>query len=105
VVGSFWERHRDRMRSALDARKLTQTDSSIGNYTLNLARALLEEDKALELVLVCHTPHKQTRLYDPRITEVLFPFLAISPFTQFALGPFLRRQHCDVFHAPFDVAP
>jgi hypothetical protein len=93
------------MRSALDARKLTQTDSGIGNYTLNLARALLEEDKALELVLVCHTCHKQTRLHAPRITEVLFPFPAISPFTQFALGPFLRRQHFDVFHAPFNVAP
>ena len=56
-------------------------------------------------VLVCHTPRKQTQLHDPRITEVLFPFPAISPFTQFALSPFLRRQHFDVFHAPFDVAP
>jgi glycosyltransferase involved in cell wall biosynthesis len=93
------------MRIALDARKLTQADSGIGNYTLNLARALLEEDKDLELLLVCHAPLKQTRLCDPRITEVIFPFPAISPFTQFALGPFLRRQQFDVFHTPFDVAP
>ena len=93
------------MRIALDARKLTHTDSGIGNYTLNLARALLEEDKDLELLLICHPPHKQARLHNPRITEVIFPFPPTSPFTQFALGPFLRRQHFDVFHAPFDVAP
>ena len=35
------------MRIALDARKLTNSDSGIGNYTLNLARALLEADKDL----------------------------------------------------------
>jgi len=93
------------MRIALDARKLTQTDSGIGNYTLNLVRALLEEDKDLELLLICHAAHKQTRLQDPRITEVIFPFPPISPFTQFALGPFLRRQKFDVFHSPFDVVP
>ncbi len=86
------------MRIALDARKLTHTDSGIGNYTLNLARALLEEDKDLELLLICHPPHKQARLHNPRITEVIFPFPPTSPFTQFALGPFLRRQHFDVFH-------
>ncbi len=93
------------MRIALDARKLTTTDSGIGNYTLNLARALLEEDKNLELLCVCQAVHRQHRLQDPRITEVIFPFPPISPFTQFALGPFLRRQPFDVFHSPFDVVP
>ncbi len=93
------------MRIALDARKLTKTDSGIGNYTLNLARALLEEDEDIELLFVCHTPRKQARIHNPRITEVIFPFPPISPFTQFALGPFLRRQRFDVFHTPFDVAP
>ena len=32
---------------ALDARKLTKTDSGIGYYRLNLARVLLGEDKDL----------------------------------------------------------
>lgn len=36
------------MRIALEARKMTRTDSGIGAYTLNLACALLEEDKDLE---------------------------------------------------------
>ena len=59
---------------ALDARKLTKTDSSIGYYRLNLARALLGEDEDLEFLLVCHTPRKLARLHNPRITEVIFPF-------------------------------
>lgn len=93
------------MRIALDARKMTRTDSGIGTYTLNLARALLEEDKDIELLLVCHSTRRQRRLHSPRVEEVLFPFPPTSPFTQFALGPFLRRQHFDVFHSPFDVVP
>src|SRR2546425_5217584 len=93
------------MRIALDARKLTTTDSGIGNYTLNLARALLEEDKAIELLLICRTTHGRGRLQDPRVTEVVFPFPPMSPVTQFALGPFLRRQHFDVFHSPLELAP
>src|SRR5712691_4638679 len=105
MVGSCCERNRDRMRIALDARKLTKTDGGIGNYTLNLARALLEEDEDIELLFVCHTSRKQARIHNPRITEVIFPFPPISPFTQFALGPFLRQQRFDVFHTPFDVAP
>ena len=75
------------MRIALDARQLTKIDSGIGNYTL-----------------IWHTLRQQARLHNPRITEVIFPFPPISPCTQFTLGPFLRRQHCDVFHTPFDVA-
>lgn len=41
------------MRIAIDARKLMRADSGIGSYTLNLARALLEEDKDIELLLIC----------------------------------------------------
>ena len=93
------------MRVALDARKMTRMESGIGNYTLNLARALLEEDKDIELLLVCDATRRQHRLQNSRVEEVLFPFPPTSPFTQFALGPFLRRQHFDVFHSPFDVVP
>src|SRR5712691_9262132 len=93
------------MRIALDARKLTSSDSGIGNYTLNLARALLEEDKDLELLLLCNGTRGQRLWQGPRVKELLFPFPALSPFTQLALGPFLRQQTFDVFHAPFDVAP
>jgi glycosyltransferase involved in cell wall biosynthesis len=93
------------MRIALDARKLTNSDSGIGNYTLNLARALLEEDKGLELLLLCNSTPRQRLWQTPRVKEVIFPFPALSPFTQFALGPFLRQQTFDIFHAPFDVVP
>src|SRR6266566_2383997 len=93
------------MRIALDARKLTSTDSGIGNYTLNLARALLEADKDLELLLVCTTSRHQRWLHDPRIQEMVCPFPARSPLTLFAFGPFLRRQTFDVFHSPLELTP
>lgn len=93
------------MRIALDARKMTRTDSGIGAYTLNLARALLEEDKDIELLLICDATRRQQRLQSSRVEEVVFPFAPLTPLTQFALGPWLRRQTFDVFHAPFDVVP
>jgi len=89
------------MRIALDARKATVNDSGIGSYTLNLAKALLEADKDLELLVVRNAARRQKQLQDPRIQEVLFPFAPLSPLTQLALGPFLRRQTFDVFHAPY----
>ena len=78
------------MRIALDARALTSTDSGIENYTLNLARALLEEDKALELLLVCTTSRRQRRLHGPRIQEVVCPFPARSPLTLCRSNSWLR---------------
>ena len=93
------------MRIALDARKATVNDSGIGSYTLNLIKALLEADENLEFLIVQNTTRRQRKLQDPRIQEVLFPFPPVSPITQLALGPFLRRQSFDVFHSPFDVAP
>ncbi len=45
------------------------------------------------------------RLQDPRVTEVVFPLPPMSPLTQFALGPFLRRQTFDVFHSPLEIVP
>ena len=61
---------------ALDARKLTKTDSGIGYYRLNLAKALLEEDEDLNILilLVYHTPRNLARLHNPRITEMIIPF-------------------------------
>ena len=43
------------MRIALDARALSHAESGIGNYTVNLVRALLAADPDLELVLICRT--------------------------------------------------
>ena len=76
------------MRIALDARKLTSSDSGIGNYTLNLARALLEEDKDLELLLLCNGPRGQRLWQGPRVKEVIFPF---PDFTRGDL-PYLDRD-------------
>jgi glycosyltransferase involved in cell wall biosynthesis len=93
------------MRIAIDVRKLTQADSGCGSYTLNLVQALLAEDQDIELVLICNARRGQGRVRDPRVTEVLFPFPPISPFTRRALGPFLRKLQFDVFHSPFESIP
>jgi hypothetical protein len=86
-------------------RALTSTDSGLGNYTLNLARVLLEIDKDLELLLVCTASRRQRWLHDPRIQEVVCPFPVRPPWTLGALGLFLRRQICDVFHSPPELTP
>jgi glycosyltransferase involved in cell wall biosynthesis len=93
------------MRIAIDVRKLTRAESGVGNYTDNLVRALLEADKELELVLVCSRTRGRGHFQDARVSEVVFPFHPISPYTRYALGPWLRRQHFEVFHSLFDVVP
>jgi hypothetical protein len=62
------------MHIALAARKWRQTESGIGHYTLHLARALLEEDKEIELWLICGPTRSRGRLQDPRVTAVVCPF-------------------------------
>jgi glycosyltransferase involved in cell wall biosynthesis len=93
------------MRIAIDARYLTRAESGIGNYTLNLIKALLEEDKGLELVLISNSKTGRSYLQNPRVTDIYFPFPPVSPFTRRALGPLLRRLSFDVFHSPFDMVP
>ena len=92
------------MRVAIDARYLTGKGSGIGNYTLNLARALLAEDGDLELLMVRRGPEGQ-RLDHPRVEEVNFPFHPLSPLTRLALGAFMRRQRFDLFHSTCDMSP
>ena len=93
------------MRIALDARPLAHAESGIGNYTVNLVRALLAADPDLELLLICRTTPAQAGLQDPRITVVRFPFHPMSPATQYALPARLRPYAFDLFHAPFEVVP
>ncbi len=96
---------RARLRVAIDARKLSDAESGIGNYTLNLVKGLLEQDRDLELLLVRHGRRPGERFPNPRVEEVDVPFYADSPLGPFALGHLLRRHRFDVFHSPFDHVP
>src|ERR1700694_3528779 len=70
-MGPCSTRHKERgMRIALDARTLTGTDSGIGSYTRHLVRALLEEDRDLELLLIRNPPRGPRQGQDPRVQEV-----------------------------------
>ena len=92
------------MRVAMDARYLTGEGSGISNYTINLARAMLDEDPSLELLMVRRGPAGQ-RLDHPRVEEVHFPFHPLSPVTRLALGHFMRPYHFDLFHSTCDMSP
>src|SRR5258706_7444152 len=94
----------DVMRIALDARKLNGAESGIGNYILNLSKALLAEVRDLELVLVRNGSRRHL-IDSPRVSDVFVPLPADSPLTPLALGYFLRRRAFDVFHSPFDHSP
>ena len=100
-------RQKDRasLRVAIDARKLTDAESGIGSYTLNLVNGLLQEDEQLELLLIRHGRRPGERFPNPRVEEVDVPFYADSPLGPFALGYLLRRHRFDVFHSPFDHVP
>ena len=58
------------MRIAIDARYLAQAEGGISNYTLNLIKALLEEDKGLELVLISNSKTGRSYLQNPRVTDI-----------------------------------
>ena len=92
------------MRIALDARYLTGKGSGIGNYTLNLARAMLRLDPELELLMV-HRGGAGQRIEDPRVERVVFPFHPLLPTTRLALGHFMRGRRFDLFHSTCDMSP
>jgi glycosyltransferase involved in cell wall biosynthesis len=96
---------REKLRIAIDARKLTHAESGLGNHTLNLVRGLLSEDPDLELLLIRNGRRSRELLELPRVEEVHVPFPLDSPLTPLMLGPFLRRQRFDVFHSPFHLVP
>ena len=93
------------MRVAFDARYANGRGSGIGSYTLNLARALVEADADLELLIIRGASTAPPLVDSPRVREVRFPFAPNSPFTRWLLSPALRSQHFDVYHSPFAVTP
>jgi len=99
------QENRATLRVAIDARKLTDAESGIGNYTFNLVKGLLAEDKDLNLLLLHNGRRPRERFEDPRVGEVFVPFAADSPLTPLTLGFFLRGHRYDVFHSPFDLVP
>jgi glycosyltransferase involved in cell wall biosynthesis len=100
-------RQRDRaaLRVAIDARKLTDAESGIGSYTLNLVKGLLQEDENLELLLIRHGRRPHERFENPRVEEAYVPFYSDSPLGPLTMGHVLRRHRFDVFHSPFDHVP
>jgi len=93
------------VRVAIDARKLTRIESGMGIHTLNLVRGLLDEDPALELLLVRQGRSPRADFSSPRVENVAVPFESDSPFTPLALARLLRGQRFDLFHSPFDLSP
>jgi alpha-1,3-rhamnosyl/mannosyltransferase len=74
-------------------------------HITDIATLVLEEDTDLELLRICNATGGRGRLSAPRVMEVVCPFPPISPDTRYALDAFLRRQHLEVFQAPFAVVP
>jgi glycosyltransferase involved in cell wall biosynthesis len=95
---------REKLRIAIDARKITDVESGIGNYTLNLVRGLLRQNEDLDLLLV-RSGRRREPFELPRVEEVHVPFPLDSPLTPLMLGRFLRRKRFDLFHSPFDLVP
>jgi len=94
-----------RLRVAIDARKLTDGERGVGAYILNLVAALLQEDHALEILLLRNGRRNQPIAAADRLEEIRVPLPAEIPLTPGTLRPFLGGRRFDVFHSPFDIAP
>ena len=94
----------EKLRVAIDARRLGNAESGIGNYTLNLVRRLALEEK-LELVLVRNGRRWPEISGASPVEEISVPFPLDSPLTPVALGYYLRGRRFDVFHSPFELTP
>jgi glycosyltransferase involved in cell wall biosynthesis len=95
----------ERLRVAIDARKVTSAESGVGNYTLNLVRHLRAEDPNLELVLVRKSRGRSPALDGLGNEEIPVPFPHDSPFTPLALRYFIRGRRFDVFHSTYELTP
>lgn len=93
------------MRVAIDGRYLSGQGSGIGTYTANMARALLEQDPQLEMLLILSLGGESDLKSHPRVETVTFPFPPNSVATRLLLGPFLRRHDFSLLHVPFAVTP
>ncbi len=94
----------EKLRVAIDARRLGNAESGIGNYTLNLVRRLALEEN-LELVLVRNGRRWPEISGASPVEEISVPFPLDSPLTPVALGYYLRGRRFDVFHSPFELTP
>lgn len=98
--------HRGRaLRVAIDARKLTNAESGVGNYTANLVRGLRAEDPSLELTLVQNGRRPSPDIEGLAVERIAVPFPHDSPLTPLTLKHFLRGGGFDVFHSPYEIAP
>ena len=55
--------------------------------------------------MVCAADQDRQRVIDPRVSEVIFPFPPISPFTRHLLPSWLRGRRFDLFHSTCDISP
>lgn len=97
------------MRYCLDARTATDHFPGIGRYVSNLARAMVEQLRGGEQLLVIRTP-AQTRweLPPPRPGKVFWLDSSVSPFgvsQQVAIPRLLRMNGVRVYHSPYYLMP
>jgi glycosyltransferase involved in cell wall biosynthesis len=93
------------MRVVIDARWLDDTGSGIGSYTLNLIKAILDQEDRIELQLVVRSGADAKQIEHPRASTVLFSAPCLSVRTRLLLGRYLNSKNYDLFHTFFPVLP
>jgi len=92
-----------RLRVGLDAR--WYNDSGVGNYTVELARAMAQQDSSVELVIYedPRNPLPINGTARVRKTPVSAPKYSVAE--QVELARLCRQDKLDLFHSPFYVVP
>jgi len=93
----------ERLRVAIDARKLRDPESGVGSYIVNLVQALLRQDAPPILLLVRTRGHRPIGVEG--VEEVFVRYPAEIALTPRRLAPALNGHRFDVLHSPFDIAP
>jgi len=92
------------MKICFDARVIINEKTGIGNYSMNLLRALLELDRANQYVVLIHqglnTDHEMYKLDFPNLTRERVNIPPVSIHQQYRIPAMLRKIDPDIYHYP-----
>lgn len=93
------------MRIGLDARYLYTYFTGVGRYSYNLIRALAELDNGHDYVVFKHRSYTAPIVEQPRFKELTVPMRAVGPGTLTTFAFTAAREHVNLLHSHFPVAP
>jgi glycosyltransferase involved in cell wall biosynthesis len=96
------------LRIAIDGRSLCGEQTGVGTYTSNLLEQILELDPAVSVLIMTDRILQRARWMESNRVRTIrpsFPFRNNFLWSNVALGTYISRHLCDLFHAPGYTLP